>query len=358
MGLRSAIQPLISTPERRAVLLALTAAYMLVQLSSLPVALALPTLADYFETGLDEAAWLVIVYLLAIGSFVLLAARMGDRYGHARVFFAGLILSTVGSILIAISNSLIEVVMWRFVTGVGSAMVMGNANAILASVFPPDERGRAFSVPIVGSRFGTLTGLVIFGIFLQFLSWRLVFLTFLPLGIIAIIASIPMLRSMKHEKPTNLAPLDILGGVLMIATAAALILSGNHLHGGDETFVSSEGLQYHLPMNVLFVVLLGLLIFTEKRMSNPILELRHFKQKYFSLSLFSNSTYHFSMLATMTLVVNPARQEGHNHAQHLVWEQHYCNPQGGHSEAALHQNWHERHGRQHREVVSAVGNQG
>ena len=152
MGLRSAIQPLISTPERRAVLLALTAAYMLVQLSSLPVALALPTLADYFETGLDEAAWLVIVYLLAIGSFVLLAARMGDRYGHARIFFLGLILSTVGSILIAISNSLIEVVMWRFVTGVGSAMVMGNANAILASAFPPDERGRAFSIPIVGSR--------------------------------------------------------------------------------------------------------------------------------------------------------------------------------------------------------------
>ena len=72
MGIRSAIGPLVSTPQRRAVLLALTSAYMLVQLSSLPVALSLPSLAKYFNTGVDEAAWLVIIYLLALGSFVLL----------------------------------------------------------------------------------------------------------------------------------------------------------------------------------------------------------------------------------------------------------------------------------------------
>ena len=95
MGLVDALRPLFSTRERQAVLLALTAAYMLVQLSSLPVALALPSLAEYFDTGIDDAAWLVIIYLLAIGSFVLLGARLGDRYGHARVFFAGLILTTV-----------------------------------------------------------------------------------------------------------------------------------------------------------------------------------------------------------------------------------------------------------------------
>ena len=302
MGLKDAIGPLVSTPQRRAVLIALTAAYMLVQLSSMPVALALPSLAVYFDTGLDEAAWLVIIYLLALGSFVLLGARLGDRYGHARVFFIGLILSTAASVFIATSSSLLQVVLWRGVTGLGSALVMGNANAILAGVFPAEERGRAFSIPIIGSRFGTLAGLAIFGYFLTFLSWRLIFFSFLPLGIIALIVSYPMLKSLKHEKPLNMGRLDILGAVLLIATAAALILSGNHLHGGEESFVSSEGLEYHLPMQGLFIVMLVVFVLVERKISNPIVELHHFKNKYFSMSLISNTTYHLSMLATMTLV--------------------------------------------------------
>ena len=79
---------------------------MLVQLSSLPVALALPSLAEYFDTSIGDAAWIVIIYLLMLGSLVLLAARLGDRYGHARVFFLGILASTVGSGLIAVSQEL------------------------------------------------------------------------------------------------------------------------------------------------------------------------------------------------------------------------------------------------------------
>ncbi len=107
----------MTTRERREVLLALTAAYMLVQLSSLPVALSLPTLADYFNTSIADAAWIVVIYLLMLGSLVLLSARMGDRYGHNRVFFIGLVASTLGSGLIALSQELWHVIMWRAVTG-------------------------------------------------------------------------------------------------------------------------------------------------------------------------------------------------------------------------------------------------
>ena len=105
MGFLNVFKPLVTSRERREVLLALTAAYMLVQLSSLPVAISLPTIAEYFDTGLDDAAWIIIVYLLALGSFVMLGARMGDRYGHERVFFVGLIASTLGSVLITFSNA-------------------------------------------------------------------------------------------------------------------------------------------------------------------------------------------------------------------------------------------------------------
>ena len=211
----SAMRPLIHTRGRRETLLALTAAYMLVQLSSLPVAIALPTIAKAFGAGVDDAAWIVIIYLMMLGAFVLLGARMGDRFGHARIFFIGIVLSTAGSGLIALSQELWHIVGWRAVAGLGSAMVMGNANAILAANFGPNERGRAFAVPIIGARFGTLIGLAFFGVLLQFLSWQLVFLTFVPLGVLSIFASLPMVRNQSSLASTDrdTGPVDWLGGV-------------------------------------------------------------------------------------------------------------------------------------------------
>ena len=295
--------PLLTTRQRREVMLALTAAYMLVQLSSLPVALSLPSLAKHFDTGLDDAAWVVIVYLLMLGSTVLLAARLGDRYGHSRVFFIGIVASTVGSALIAFSQELWHIVLWRALTGLGSALIMGNANAILAATFPPEERGRAFAIPIIGSRFGTLVGLAIFGAFLHFFSWRPLFVTFVPLGLLCMVASVPLLRQRYEPESADTAgPIDWLGGVALAATAVVLILSGSHLHGGEESFVSSDGLSYHLPMHGLFLVMLALFVAIEFRVGNPILDMKHFRQRPFSLSLGANVTYHFSMLATFTLM--------------------------------------------------------
>ena len=296
-------RPLLVTRERREVLLALTSAYMLVQLSSLPVALSLPTLSEVFGVSISDAAWVVVMYLLVLGGFVLLAARLGDRYGHARVFFLGILASTIGSGLIALSQDLWQVVMWRGVAGLGSAMILGNSNAILAATFGPDERGRAFAVPIMGARFGTLTGLALFGLFLQLLSWRFIFISFLPLGVLAMVACLPMLR---HAPPPPTAGstgrIDWLGGVLLVATAMVLIMSGSHLHGGEDSFVTSDGLTYHLPMHGAFLVMLVVFVLVELRVTNPVVDMKHFRQTHFSMALASNVTYHFSMLATMTLV--------------------------------------------------------
>jgi len=285
------------------VLLAVSAAYMLVQLSSLPVALSLPSLAKYFETGLDEAAWVVIVYLLMLGSVVLLAARLGDRYGHSRVFFVGIVASTIGSGLTALSQELWHVVALRAVTGLGSAMILGNANAILAANFPPEQRGRAFAIPIMGSRFGTLAGLAIFGAFLHFFNWRPMFVAFVPLGLLSMAAAVPMLKQRHEPRSADVSGgIDWFGGAMLAATAVILILSGSHLHGGDESFVSSDGLGYHIPMHFLFLAMLAAFVLVELKVRNPIVNLKHFRERPFSLALGSNVVYHFSMLATFTLM--------------------------------------------------------
>ena len=289
-------------------LLAVTAGYLLVQISSLPVAVALPTLADQFGTSLSDVALMVVVYLLMLGSFVMIAARLGDRIGHEAVFFFGLVCLTASSGLVAAATDLWQVLALRAVAGLGSAMVMGNANAILAAAFPPGSRGRAFAVPIIGARLGTLTGLGIFAIMLQFVGWRPVFLSFLPLGVAALALSFPMLarsRAGSSERPADESSggrIDWLGGTLLAAGAIVLILSGSHLHGGEESFISEDGLTYHLPMHVAALLILGVFVLVERSVANPVVDMRHFRVGAFSLSLATNVTYHASMLATFTLV--------------------------------------------------------
>ena len=92
------LRPLLSTRERRDVLIALSSAYMLVQLSSLPVALSIPTLAEHFGASIGDVAWMVVVYLMMLGGLVMLMARLGDKYGHANVFFIGIVIATIGSV--------------------------------------------------------------------------------------------------------------------------------------------------------------------------------------------------------------------------------------------------------------------
>ena len=302
LGIISNYKEIVNTPDRRQVLTAITGGQLLVQLSSLPVTLALPSMARSFGTSLEEASWIVILNLLVLGSTVLLGARMGDKFGHPKIFFFGAIIITVGAVAIASSQTLMWVIVFRGVQGLGAGLIHGNGNAMLAFAFPAEERGRAYAFPISGSRVGTLIGIAIFGIFLEFISWRLVFLTMLPIGLLVMWTSMPVFRRNVEALPKIPISIDFIGAGLLIATAVVFLLSGMHVHGGDETFTSSDALSYHVPMHVLFVVLLLVFVFVERRIPQPFVDFRHFRHKYFTLSLVSNVAFHLSMLATMTLI--------------------------------------------------------
>jgi MFS family permease len=290
--------------QRRETLIALASTQMLVQLSSQPIAMTIPSVARQFEVEVSQAAWMVVVRLLMLGSTVFLAARLGEKYGHVRMYFIGAILMSVASVLSATALSLNQLILWSGVVGVGGALITANSNAILAIVFGAQERGRAFSVPVVSARFGALIGLALFGIFLQYFSWRLVFLTSLPIGLLAIKNSYPLLKyhAQQAVEGAKEIPINYVGAALMVGTLGAFILSGIHVHDGAESFSSPEALNYHIPMHLLFLSLLALFIVIQGRSRDPFVDFRYFKKKYFSTALYTNTTFHLSMLAVTTLV--------------------------------------------------------
>jgi len=300
----SAFRELGTDKQRRDTMIALASTQLLVQLSSMPIALTIPSVARHFDVDVAQAAWLVIFRLLMLGSTVFLAARLGEKYGHARVYLIGAVILCLGSTLAATSLSLNQLLLWSGLVGIGGALITANSNAILVMVFNNTERGRAFAVPVVAARLGGLIGLVLFGVFLQFISWRLVFLTSLPIGILAIRNSYPLLRYQIQQAAADASKINInyIGAALMIVTLGTFVLSGLHIHEGAESFTTPEALSYHIPMNVLFLVLLVLFIVVQQRSREPFLDFRYFKQKYFSMALFTNTTFHLSMLAVVTLI--------------------------------------------------------
>ena len=304
LNLAASFRELSSTDLRKRVLLSLATTQLLVQLSTIPMALSVPSMAEGFDIDVSQAAWTVIARLLVLGSTVFFFARLGSKVGHVRVYFLGVIIMTVASALAVTSADIYQAVIWSGFVGVGASMITSNSNPILALVFDDTERGRAYSVPIIAARVGTLLGMALFGVFLQFFSWRLVFLTSVPVGLYALWMARPLL---KYEllQASDAAKKIVLGApsaLLMMATLAVFIMSGLHVHEGDESFVSPEALEYHLPVYALFIAMAVLFIFVQRASSQPFLNFGHFKQKQFSMALFSDHTFHMSMMAVVTLV--------------------------------------------------------
>ena len=307
LNIVSAFRELGGSRQRVDTLLALAASQLLVQLTFLPVTLTIPTVSDYFGVDVDDGSWTVIIRLLVLGSTVFLTARLGEKFGHVRIFFIGICVLTASSLLAATAQTLYQLILWCGLGGFGGALVISNSNAIIALVFRPAERGRAFAVPVTASRFGTLLGLALFGLFLEFISWRLVYVSAMLVGLAAIWFAYPALKYQRFQwgqsgEERGKVRIDYLAAAVLVAVLGTFILSGSHLHDGAESFTTPDALSYHLPMHLLSLTLAGLFVVLQLRSVEPFLDFRYFKRKYFSMALFSNTTCHLSMLTIFTLV--------------------------------------------------------
>jgi len=304
LNIIGAFRELASSKQRRDTLFALAFGNLLVQSTFIPITLTIPSVADYFGVDVDDAAWSVIVRLLVLGSTVFLAARLGERYGHIQTFFVGLVVMTFANLMSITAQSLLQLIVWSGASGFGGALIAANANTMLAMTFGPTERGRAFSVPVTASRFGTLIGVGVYGVFLYYFNWRLVFVSAAAMGVLAIWFSYPMLKYRYQQSLAESRKVGIsyISALLLVAALAVFILSGSHIHEGTESFTSPDAIGYHIPMHLLFLALAGLFFVLQMRSADPFLDFRYFKRKYFSMALFSNTTFHLSMLTVFTLV--------------------------------------------------------
>lgn len=257
------------------------------------VSTALPTIVGELG-GLNHLSWVVTSYLLASTISTPLYGKLGDMLGRKPVFLAAIIIFLAGSMLAGLSQSMSELIGFRALQGVGAGGLMVGAQAIIADIVPPRERGRYMG--LIGSVFAvaSVAGPLLGGFFVDSLSWRWVFYVNMPVGALAVLIVITRLHL---HTPAVRHRIDILGAALLSAGVAALTLLTTW--GGNEYAWSSATI---VSLGVAGVALLVVFAWWETRAAEPILPLALFKSRVFSVASAMGFTIGMAMFGAIVFL--------------------------------------------------------
>jgi len=255
------MQPAVS---RSATLFVVCVAHFLMPFMLSAVGVALPAIGREFSATALQLGLVETVYVLSASIFLLAMGRLGDIHGRRRIFLYGLILFTVMGGVLSQSNSIEVLIVLRFIQGMGGSMVMATTLAIVVSVFPPEERGKALGIAIASVYAGISCGPFIGGHLVTALGWRWIFYLSIPLGLIAITATLLKLRGEWADAKGE--PFDLRGSLVYAAGILMLISGASNLEQGVWPLLLASGgvvvlilflwLEGHTPYPVLNVTLL------------------------------------------------------------------------------------------------------
>jgi EmrB/QacA subfamily drug resistance transporter len=241
------------------------------------VGVALPSIKEDLGFSDSSLAWVVNAYLLTFGGFLLLGGRLGDLFGHRRLFLIGIALFTTASLACGIAGSQEVLVVARAVQGVGGAVVSAVALSLMMTLFTePAERAKAMGIfGFVASGGGSI-GVLLGGILTDVLTWQWIFLVNLPVGIAVLVLSLRLLPAAPGM--ASQGRLDIAGAVTV---TAALMLAVYAIVNGNETGWATG---QTVGLLAAAAVLMAVFIAIEARVRAPLMPLGLFKLRNLAVS--------------------------------------------------------------------------
>jgi EmrB/QacA subfamily drug resistance transporter len=277
----------------RTVFAALMLGMFLAALDQTIVSTALPTIVGDLG-GLNHLSWVVTSYLLASTVSTPLYGKLGDMLGRKPIFLAAILIFLAGSMLAGLSQTMGELIGFRALQGIGAGGLMVGAQAIIADIVPPRERGRYMG--LIGSVFAvaSVAGPLLGGFLVDSLSWRWVFYVNLPIGALAVLIVVTRLHL---HTPTVRHKIDLLGAALLSAGVASLILVTTW--GGSQYAWRSSTI---IGLAVVGVLLLVVFVWWETRAPEPILPLKLFRSRVFAVSNAMGFTIGMAMFGAIVFI--------------------------------------------------------
>lgn len=263
--------------NKNVVLLITTMSSFLAPFMGSSVFIGLPSIGKEFSMDVVMLSWVSTAYLLAAAMFLVPFGKIADIYGRKKIFKYGIAIDIIASLLLVFSFNEMELIALRVMQGIGAAMIFGTGVAILASVYPPGERGKALGINVAGVYLGLSLGPVVGGFLTQHFGWRSIFISYLPLELIIIALTLFKMNGewadAKGEK------LDSVGSAVYGFSLAAMMYGFSILPGIQGT-------------QLIITSIIGLAVFVkwETKARYPVLDMNLFLK---------NMVLTFSMLAAL-----------------------------------------------------------
>jgi EmrB/QacA subfamily drug resistance transporter len=286
-------QPAIDYSRKWYVMAAVTMSIFLATIDGSIVNVALPTLVRELNTDFPTVQWVVLGYLLIQSTLMLGVGRLGDMIGKKLIYTAGFVVFTVGSVLCGLAPTVYWLIGFRTLQAVGAAMTIALGAAIVTEAFPPTERGKALGIIGTSVSVGIVVGPTLGGVLIDALSWHWIFFVNLPIGILGTLMA---LRFVPAFKPVGRQRFDYLGAITLFVSLLALLLAltiGQRLGFGEIRI---------LLLFVSWAVFLIAFIIIEARTRQPMIDLKLFRNRFFSVNLITGFMNFVALGGTIILL--------------------------------------------------------
>lgn len=242
---------------------------LMIVLDTTIVNVALPSIKEDLAFSDASLAWVVNAYMLTFGGFLLLSGRLGDLFGHRKMFLIGLAVFTLASLACGIATTQVMLIVARAAQGLGGAVVSAVGLSLMMNLFrEPGERAKAMGFYGFVAAGGGSLGVFLGGVLTNAFDWHWNFLVNIPIGIAVFAASWPLLP--KSERPANAPKLDNAGAI--VVTAAMLLAVYGIVNGNAAGWTSVQT----LGLLGIAAVLLATFVAIEARVKDPLVPLRLF----------------------------------------------------------------------------------
>jgi len=242
------------------------------------VNVALPTISNELAINAILLSWISTSYLLTSAMLAVPFGRIADIYGMKKIFTYGIVILTIASFLAAVSPSAELLIISRAIQGIGSAMIFVTGLAIITSVFPPKERGKAIGINITATYMGLVLSPILGGFLTTYMGWRSIFYLIIPFGLLVIAITFWKMRGQEWAECKG-EKLDYWGSLLYILMLLLTLIGFS--------FITST-----IGMLMVISGIVGFICFViwELRVEQPVLEMKLF---------FENRMFAFSNLAAL-----------------------------------------------------------
>ena len=248
-------------------------------LDSTVVNTGLPVIMGTLGASINTAEWVLTGYMLAIASILPAAAWLADRFGYKRIYFLSLLIFTFGSFMCGNSDTIEELIFWRVIEGMGCGAIMPVGMAIVSNAFPPEQRGMALGFWAIASAASVSFGPSIGGYLVDNLNWNYIFYVNVPVGIIAMFITVILQKEYKAATPP---PFDLPGFITSGIFLPFFMYGLSEVNSATNT----QGWNSPTVLGSMWISAVSFILFLyfELTVKHPLIDLKVFKDRNFSLS--------------------------------------------------------------------------